>query len=292
MRIFLYNTFLLLFYSMTCLSQEKLIVYFELDSYVLDSNFRNKIDSLLQKNPIEHIRIEAHCDILGNDQYNDVLSLKRAIEVKNYLLVKGININEMSAKGLGKRMLLNKNRNEKERNLNRRAEIFYSVKNTNVSLISDTVVENITTIVENIYKSKPDVFEKDSTFNIDNIEVGSTFVLKNINFYGGRHVLLPQSYQTLPLLLTIMKTHPTLVVEIQGHICCIENGKDGIDNDTGERLLSVNRAKMVYEYLKDNGIRKSRMSYKGFASLYKLAPETTEEGKMLNRRVEIKILQK
>ena len=47
-----------------------------------------------------------------------------------------------------------------------------------------------------------------------------------------------------------------LKIEIQGHICCQYDGKDGADLSTGIENSSVARAKNVYDYLIENGIEK------------------------------------
>ncbi|HEX6913599.1 MAG TPA: OmpA family protein, partial [Chitinophagaceae bacterium] len=122
---------------------------------------------------------------------------------------------------------------------------------------------------------------------------GTNIVLKNINFYGGRHVFLPESYPALYELLHAMQTIPTLEIEIQGHICCLDNPGDGLDIDTGEPNLSYNRARAVYEYLVEHGIDGNRMKYRGFGHRYPIIlVEETEEERTINRRVEIRILKK
>ncbi len=84
-----------------------------------------------------------------------------------------------------------------------------------------------------------------------------------------------------------------LAIEIQGHICCEENGIDGFDSDLRTRDLSVQRAKTVYNYLVENGIDEGRLSYRGFGSSQKVTrDESTLEQQMKNRRVEIKIIRK
>ena len=95
-------------------------------------------------------------------------------------------------------------------------------------------------------------------------------------------------------LLTILQERPTLVIEIQGHICCGQNEPaDGMDIDTNERALSLNRAKAVYNFLVLNGIAEERLSYKGFGYTQPIInPEITETDKTTNRRVEIKIIKK
>jgi outer membrane protein OmpA-like peptidoglycan-associated protein len=124
-------------------------------------------------------------------------------------------------------------------------------------------------------------------------KVGQNIILRNINFYGGRHAFLPQAYSPLQELLETMQKIPTLEIEIQGHICCIIGEGDGMDIDAGDPYLSVNRARAVYNFLALKGIDKSRMSYKGFGHKYPLIPnERTEEDAITNRRVEIKIIKK
>lgn len=124
-------------------------------------------------------------------------------------------------------------------------------------------------------------------------KVGEHIVLRHIHFYGGRHAFLPQAYPALDDLLETMQKVPALQIEIQGHICCQEGEGDQIDFDSGEPVLSVTRAKAVYDFLVENGIDKSRMSYVGLAHKFPIIKEeANEEEATINRRVEIKILKK
>jgi outer membrane protein OmpA-like peptidoglycan-associated protein len=57
----------------------------------------------------------------------------------------------------------------------------------------------------------------------------------------------------------------------------------------------VTRAKMVYDYLLANGISPDRvLGYKGFGSSHPVypIPEKSEEERIANRRVEIRIVEK
>lgn len=125
-------------------------------------------------------------------------------------------------------------------------------------------------------------------------EVGAILPITGLNFIGGKHYPLAKSYEVLDELVKIMKDNPSLVIEIQGHVCCgNEPTMDGIDLDTGEAKLSENRAKFVYEHLIKHGIAAERMSYKGFAETRPL-PITLQDPdlEILNRRVEIMIVSK
>ena len=122
---------------------------------------------------------------------------------------------------------------------------------------------------------------------------GTHIILKNMNFIGGRHVLLPGSVPILEELLQVLKDNAKLEIEIQGHICCTPGSEDGIDIDYRTRNLSVMRAQAIYEYLIGHGIHKKRLSYHGFGHQYPLVyPEDTEEKRTTNRRVEIRIIKK
>jgi outer membrane protein OmpA-like peptidoglycan-associated protein len=109
----------------------------------------------------------------------------------------------------------------------------------------------------------------------------------------GRHLILQSSVPALQKLLKTLKDNPKLKVEIQGHVCCTNNGEDGVDYDTREPKLSENRAKAIYEYLIDKGITKARLSYKGYGRSKPKEPvEDSPAKEQANRRVEILILEK
>ncbi|MER3497850.1 MAG: hypothetical protein C4308_04060 [Chitinophagaceae bacterium] len=166
-----------------------------------------------------------------------------------------------------------------QRSLNRRVEIQI------LRLQPETTVDTPDEQTKNLSIEKQ---LTDTVFN-----EGDNIVLKNLNFFGGRHVLLPGSEETLEELLALLNRKPNLKIEIQGYVCCTPASSDGLDLDTKKPDLSVQRAKMVYDYLVEMGIEKTRLSYKGFGGNNKIIEdENTEYNRMLNRRVEIKIVGK
>jgi flagellar motor protein MotB len=68
---------------------------------------------------------------------------------------------------------------------------------------------------------------------------------------------------------------------------------DGFFNNTPTWGLSVDRAFKVYKHLVDRGIAPERMQYEGFGRTKPIRDneKTSEEGQV-NRRVEIRILEK
>jgi outer membrane protein OmpA-like peptidoglycan-associated protein len=115
------------------------------------------------------------------------------------------------------------------------------------------------------------------------IKTGSIFVLRNIFFDVDKYQLKPESYSELGILFGFLKENPKLSIEIQGHT---DNTGTLIHN----KVLSLNRAKAVYDYLIGMGIDKTRLKYKGFADTKPIADNDTKEGRALNRRTAFKII--
>jgi len=116
------------------------------------------------------------------------------------------------------------------------------------------------------------------------LKAGDKVVLNNLNFKGGTTTLLEESEPVLEELLKIMTDHPKLKIQVQGHICCQE--------DEGHEISGA-RARVVWRYLKQNGIAKDRISHKDFGGtcpIYAI-PEETDKERELNRRVEIEIIE-
>ncbi|WP_255153621.1 OmpA family protein [Ferruginibacter sp. HRS2-29] len=251
-------------------------VHFDTDKFTLTMDATTSLDSFVKANPKGiKMKLYGHCDVMAGYEYNDVLSLKRTHAVKNYLVKKGVSPEAITEeKGFGKRRPLNRNRGENEMYLNRRVEI---VTGDDELMEKEPLVKTLTQ-------------ELDDTKNT----VGKNIVLKNMNFYGGTHVIVPQSLPVLLELLDYMKKNPALEIAVEGHICCQEGEGDGLDIGTHTRDLSVNRAREICTYLNQNGIASSRLRFKGFGHQQPLTPypEKTEEERTGNRRVEIKILRK
>ena len=280
-------------------SQDSSIVYFNFDRHDLTNNAKQILEKILSKPNLYSAIIYGHTDQLGSNAYNDQLSVKRANAVRDYFISKGIKPEKIKiVKGFGEEIPVINQLDVVSRQANRRVVIItdYEVSSTD-SVVMDETPDQIPskpgTPVTNSPVRKPVKERLIDEVTDTTTKAGDNIILKNINFYGGRHVFLPQSYSSLTELLYVMQTVPTLEIEIQGHICCQEGTQDGLDIDTGEPFLSHNRAKAVYEYLVTKGIDKNRMTYKGFGHRYPIILfEETEEERTTNRRVEIKILKK
>lgn len=88
----------------------------------------NRLAAILQRHPSLKIELSAHTDSRGSDQYNLVLSQKRAESAVAYLRSKGIAADRLQAKGYGETRLKNNCSNgvpcsEAAHQLNRRTEV-------------------------------------------------------------------------------------------------------------------------------------------------------------------------
>lgn len=115
------------------------------------------------------------------------------------------------------------------------------------------------------------------------IEKDEVITLRNIFFAFDSYELLPESRPELNYLLDILKRNPEMRIEISGHT-----------DDTGSAeynlKLSEQRAKAVADYLISQGIDSARLKWVGYGKGKPVAPNSTPEGRALNRRTEVKIL--
>jgi outer membrane protein OmpA-like peptidoglycan-associated protein/tetratricopeptide (TPR) repeat protein len=101
-------------------------IYFDFDKATLKAASNKELNNLLEllkKNPDMQIEISGHTDSKGSDEYNKVLSRKRAQAVVNWLVSKGITKARLTYEGYGESRPLATNDDEEEgRELNRRTE--------------------------------------------------------------------------------------------------------------------------------------------------------------------------
>jgi len=89
----------------------------------------DQLAAFMKENPERTIEIEGYTDSVGSDQFNQVLSERRAIAVKNALIDRQIAPNRVSARGFGKSNPVTSNDTAAGRQQNRRVEIVVSKGN-------------------------------------------------------------------------------------------------------------------------------------------------------------------
>lgn len=115
------------------------------------------------------------------------------------------------------------------------------------------------------------------------LTAGSVIALRNIFFNTASFDLLPASNAELEKLGQLLKTNPTLRIELGGHT-------DNVGGDAANMTLSDQRAKAVRDHLIGQGIDGGRITAKGYGKTKPVATNDTEEGRALNRRTEVTVL--
>ena len=110
-------------------------------------------------------------------------------------------------------------------------------------------------------------------------EKATPIILKNVFFESGSAALKSISVTELTRLKELLEEHPTLNIQINGHT-------DTVGSDTDNLRLSEQRAKAVQDYLIQEGIATSRLSYKGYGESQPIDTNDTEMGRQNNRRTE------
>jgi outer membrane protein OmpA-like peptidoglycan-associated protein len=255
---------LMLFLMNAVFAQEQMSVFFESNKYELNAKEEAKLKDWISKNKASKIvAINGYTDEVGTSSYNDSLAQKRVDFVFDYIKDK-INIRgDFKSRSFGEKFahtflyIL-------EEDLERENEIL------GIKEVSDT-----TAIDENA-----PLHEK-----IKHAKKGDKIILKNINFHQNTFAITQDSNGALYDLLFVMQNNPTLRVQIQGHICCV---------DKDRRNLSLERAKQVRRFLVFKGVSQQRVFVTGFGVTKPLhsIPEETEEKAAENRRVELEIISK
>ncbi len=113
----------------------------------------------------------------------------------------------------------------------------------------------------------------------DRLTSDGKIVTYAITFETGKADLKPESIVEINRMAKLMQEHPELNFEVQGH--CDNTGSDAINDP-----LSQKRAEAIVKALTDKGIAASRLTAVGKGSHSPIAPNTDDEGRTKNRRVE------
>jgi outer membrane protein OmpA-like peptidoglycan-associated protein len=290
-------------------------IHFAFDKYDINATDLSALKNFKETHPnIESVIIDGYADPVGTDEYNYSLSQKRCNAVKqalDYDESKTEVIFRITAHG-EKDLLFQTNPENRVVivAVNQKKEITQEQSKPaepvpaepqqqavdTVAVIKQEPVAKTDTVAESI-SSAPKEFGDDKSGlikQLENSKVGESVILSDIHFEQARHVLLNSSKPALNAMLNALKALPTLQLQIQGHMCCDDPlTVDGFDIDTKEFMLSYNRAKTVFDFLVENGIDASRLTYKGYGTRKRLvSPEVSDQDREKNRRVEFLITKK
>lgn len=111
---------------------------------------------------------------------------------------------------------------------------------------------------------------------------GSTRLLL---FFAPNSVILErESTIDLDFAVSFLRENPDVRIEVGGHT-------DNVGDPEENRRLSLERAQAVKAYLIGNRIKGERIAVQGYGDTRPIASNSTEEGRQMNRRVEMKVVE-
>ncbi|HTF85161.1 MAG TPA: OmpA family protein, partial [Cellvibrio sp.] len=108
--------------------------------------------------------------------------------------------------------------------------------------------------------------------------------LRGVHFDFDKADLRPDAIPALNDVVALFNQYEGLRAEVSGHT-------DAMGSENYNQRLSERRARTVYEYLIAQGIRADRLEGPvGHGEERPIASNETDEGRALNRRIELKVL--
>lgn len=129
-------------------------------------------------------------------------------------------------------------------------------------------------------KSKKKILEE---LDIKKIKAGTTIEIKNLYFKADSSGITRESYEVLDEIADFLVENKNVTLEIGGHT-------NGIPPASYCDKLSTERAKAVYDFLIQKGVKGSAITYKGYGKRKRIANDATAEGRRKNQRVELKVI--
>jgi len=157
-----------------------------------------------------------------------------------------------------------------------------SINGKEVYLQVNTAENSTDTGSYNIEVVEVDVMEQEIVVDLkESIDTEGKIALYGILFDVGKSVIKPESTEALNLITEYLNNNPTVKIYIAGHT-------DITGTLASNITLSKARAESIKNYLIKTGkIDASRLLSDGVGPLCPVSTNDTEEGRKLNRRVEI-----
>ncbi len=111
-----------------------------------------------------------------------------------------------------------------------------------------------------------------------------TLATESIAFKTASAELTEESFSALDQVAQLLLKNPGIKLELSGHT-------DNTGNEASNLQLSKDRASSVKTYLSVKGIASVRISAEGYGSNRPISDNSTQKGRALNRRVEMKIVE-
>ena len=114
--------------------------------------------------------------------------------------------------------------------------------------------------------------------------VQERIVLRGVNFDFDKSAIRPDASVILDEVVSILSGKPDVQVRVEGHT-------DATGPEAYNQGLSERRADSVRKYLVEKGIGEAQLTSAGFGESNPIATNDTREGRALNRRVELQVME-
>lgn len=284
-----------LFFSLVAQAQEEFSIYFDSNKYELKKQENERLQNFINTNKeVKIVAINGYTDEDGTTAFNDTLAQKRVDFIYGIINGKLKIRDDFKTRSFGER-----HRQSKIKSENRKVTIYFLLakdlprENEILGIKEEPVVKKqreMPKYPQKMTLQNPNGTTSELVFDVAFMEKltvakpGEKIKLENLNFQLNTFAITNDSRPKMYELLEVMKRNPQMKIQIQGHICCMQNDKQD---------LSTKRAKAIARFLEMNGIDKDRVTYKGFGVTEPLfaIPEKSEEERAANRRVEIEIIE-
>ena len=284
-----------LFFSLVAQAQEEFSVYIDSNKYELKKKENERLQNFINTNKeVKIVAINGYTDEDGTTAFNDTLAQKRVDFIYGIINGKLKIRDDFKTRSFGER-----HRQSKIKSENRKVTIYFLLakdlprENEILGIKEEPVVKKqreMPKYPQKMTLQNPNGTTSELVFDVAFMEKltvakpGEKIKLENLNFQLNTFAITNDSRPKMYELLEVMKRNPQMKIQIQGHICCMQNDKQD---------LSTKRAKAIARFLEMNGIDKDRVTYKGFGVTEPLfaIPEKSEEERAANRRVEIEIIE-
>ena len=261
---------------------DTLILHFRFDSYEIQPVDRTSL-STLKSTGADSIRITGYTDKIGTIAYNQKLSWQRANVAARLL-------GAARSQTIGGGVAPTPDRTDSD---NRRVEIvYYNI----IAPHYDTITRRHPNDIHpnDSRPTDPIVVVKSTAANSgtanstsDSIHPEAVLTLHHINFIVDTPIPTDSTRNILPQLITELDRFRDHHLEIDGYVnslAPLRGPKDPL------YILSVHRAKFIYDYLINAGFDPAMLSYKGMGNASPVNPNPTTKAEMnANMRVEIKV---
>ncbi|WP_035559512.1 OmpA family protein [Hymenobacter sp. IS2118] len=152
-----------------------------------------------------------------------------------------------------------------------------------LSLPSGTVIKAVgnNSTESNLYR-----FLANPQAEVDTVDLTrGWYNFDRVFFHPGKATLTAESIGQLRNIAALLRAFPQSRIKLGGYT-------DSTGTSKVNRQLSEARARTAWSSLVDMGISPSRVDARGYGPRYAIAPNTTEEGRAMNRRLSVKVLQK